>query len=159
MTQQRNGKVARKCEEAIAALLNYATIDQAAKSIGVHERTLRRWQKRPEYQAAFRAARLQLYELASSRVLYLSTAALLALHRNLTSGNPAVEVRAAQIIFQHCRDEIVVDDMRQRIELLEQEFEAKPVVAPSNSVRALAPPLGTSVAVARPAGENESGVS
>jgi hypothetical protein len=33
MTQQRNSKVARKCAEAIAALLKYATIVQVAKGI------------------------------------------------------------------------------------------------------------------------------
>ena len=50
-------KFGRKKEEAIAALLTQPSIEQAARVAGVGPKTLLRWLKLPEFQAAYREAR------------------------------------------------------------------------------------------------------
>jgi hypothetical protein len=51
-------KFGRKKEEAIAALLSQPSIEQAARVAGIGPKTLLRWLKLPEFQAAYREARL-----------------------------------------------------------------------------------------------------
>src|SRR4030081_1824115 len=50
-------KFGRKTEDAIAALLSQRNVDEAARTAGIGTRTLLRWMKDPEFDAAFRAAR------------------------------------------------------------------------------------------------------
>jgi hypothetical protein len=45
-------------QEAIVALLTHRTIEEAARSIGVDPKTLLRWMKEPDLDAAYRAAKL-----------------------------------------------------------------------------------------------------
>ncbi len=47
----------RKKEEAIAALLNHRTIDEAAAAAKISAKTLLRWMKEPEFDTAYRAAK------------------------------------------------------------------------------------------------------
>jgi transposase-like protein len=47
-------KFGRKHEEAIAALLSQRNVDEAARVVGVDPKTLLRWLKMPEFQAAYR---------------------------------------------------------------------------------------------------------
>ena len=57
-------KLSRKQEQVIAALLDRPTIEQAAQQSGLAEKTLRLWMKKPEFQKAYRQARLQLADQA-----------------------------------------------------------------------------------------------
>ena len=50
-------KFSRKMEAAVAALLTQRNHEEAARSVGIGTATLLRWQKEPEFQQAFRAAR------------------------------------------------------------------------------------------------------
>jgi len=50
-------KLGRKQEEAIAALLSQRSIEDAARTCSVGARTLIRWLKLPEFNAAYRDAR------------------------------------------------------------------------------------------------------
>ena len=50
-------KFGRKQEEAIAALLTQRNVEEAARTAGVGTRTLLRWLKMPEFDAAYRQAR------------------------------------------------------------------------------------------------------
>jgi hypothetical protein len=50
-------KLARKQEEAIAALLTQRNIDDAARVAGIGPRTLLRWMKLSEFDCAYRKAR------------------------------------------------------------------------------------------------------
>jgi hypothetical protein len=45
-----------KKEAAITALLTQRTAEDAARSVGIGPATLRRWQKEPEFDAAYREA-------------------------------------------------------------------------------------------------------
>jgi hypothetical protein len=49
-------KFGRKQEEAIAALLTHRIIEEAATSIGISAKTLLRWMKEREFNAAYRRA-------------------------------------------------------------------------------------------------------
>jgi len=45
-------KFGRKKEDAIVALLTHRTVEEAARAIKVATKTLLRWQKEPEFDAA-----------------------------------------------------------------------------------------------------------
>jgi hypothetical protein len=68
-------KFGRKKEAAVAALLTQRTSEDAARSIGIAPATLRRWQKEPEFDAAFRVAKVAAYRQAIARMHQLSGAA------------------------------------------------------------------------------------
>ncbi len=50
-------KFGRKKEEAIVALLTLRTTEEVARSVGVATKTLLRWQKDPEFDVAYHAAK------------------------------------------------------------------------------------------------------
>jgi hypothetical protein len=56
-SRQRRTKFSRKMEEAVAALLTQRNHEEAARAVGIGTATLLRWQKEPEFQQAYRAAR------------------------------------------------------------------------------------------------------
>src|ERR1022692_2410009 len=62
------GKFGRKKEEAIVALLSQRSVDDAARSANVTPRTLYRWMKEPEFDAAYRAAKRAAYGQAIARL-------------------------------------------------------------------------------------------
>ena len=68
-------KFGRKKEEAIAALLTQRNVEEAAKYVGISTRTLLRWIKEPEFQAAYREARRAAYSQAVARLQQGATAA------------------------------------------------------------------------------------
>jgi hypothetical protein len=60
-------KFSRKMEEAVAALLTHRNHEEAARAVGIGTATLLRWQKEPEFQKAFRAARRTAFALPYRR--------------------------------------------------------------------------------------------
>jgi hypothetical protein len=92
-------KLNRKQESAIAALLTAPTHAAAAAAAGVGEATLYRWLKLPEFRWAFRNARRRLVDDAVVRLQAATGRAVDALERNLTAGQPAVQVRAAVAVL------------------------------------------------------------
>ena len=59
-------KFSRKMEAAVAALLTQRNHEEAARSVGIGTATLLRWQKEPEFQQAFRAARRAAHGLSAA---------------------------------------------------------------------------------------------
>lgn len=118
-------KLGRKQEEAIAALLTQRNIDEAASAARVGTRTLLRWMKIPEFDAAYRAARRQAYGQSISRLQQATTAAATTLLKTLVDpATPAsVKVRAAEAIFNHAEKAIEVEDIDARLRELEQAAE------------------------------------
>ena len=55
-------KMLRKKEQAIAALLSQPSIGQAAKKVGIGEKTLFRWLQLDEFKRAYRGARRQVID-------------------------------------------------------------------------------------------------
>jgi hypothetical protein len=115
-------KTANK-EKSLAALLESATITEAAKKCGLSEKTLRRFLADAEFQKEFRAARRVIFEQNIVRLQSLHAGAVDALERNLNCENPSVEVRAAQIIIEGNRKDFETLDILERLEKIENEYQ------------------------------------
>lgn len=119
-------KLGRKQEDAIAALLSQRNIDEAASAAGVGTRTLLRWMKIPEFDAAYREARRQAYGQSISRLQQGSTAAATTLLKVMI--DPATpsstRVRAAEAVLSHAAKAIEIEDIDARLRELEAAAEA-----------------------------------
>jgi transposase len=112
-------KLTRKHEQSIAALLSEPSIKAAAESCGIGEATLYRWLQLPDFQASYRTARRQVVERAVSELQAACGEAVATLKRNLACDNPAVEIRAAQIIIEQAVKGVEIIDLQERVERLE----------------------------------------
>ncbi len=119
-------KLGRKQEDAIAALLSQRNIDEAASAAGVGTRTLLRWMKIPEFDAAYREARRQAYGQSISRLQQGSAAAATTLLKVMI--DPATpsstRVRAAEAVLSHAAKAIEIEDIDARLRELEAAAEA-----------------------------------
>ena len=115
-------KLGRKREEAIAALLTHRNIEEAAGAAGIGARTLLRWLKIPEFQAAYRQARRDAFGQAVARLQQATSAAATTLLKTMIEpATPAsVRVRAAEAIFNHAAKAIEIEDIEARVATLEQ---------------------------------------
>ncbi len=118
-------KFGRKKEDAIVALLTHRTIEEAARAISVAPKTLFRWQKEPEFEAAFRAAKRNAFKQAVGRLHHLSSAAVSTLGKVMLdpATPPAVRVRAADSILDHTAKAIEIEDIEARVSELERAAE------------------------------------
>jgi hypothetical protein len=117
----------RKQEETIAALLTQRNLDEAAKAAKISMRTLMRWLKLPEFQAAYREARRSAYSQAVAKLQQGATAAATTLLKvMLDQGTPAsVKVRAAECVMNHSSKAIEIEDVEYRVAELERAAEAQ----------------------------------
>jgi transposase-like protein len=112
-------KLTRKREAVIAALLTEPTIEAAARRVGVSDRTLRNWMRRPAFAAAYRAARRAVVEVAVGRLQQAAAAAVDALTKNLACDNPAAVNAAAKAIIEQAIRGVGLADLAERVEALE----------------------------------------
>ncbi len=115
-------KTANK-EKVLSALLESATISEAAKTCRLNEKTVRRYLADAEFQTEFRAARRVVFEQNIVRLQSLHAGAIDALERNLTCEIPACEIRAAAIVIEGSRKDFETLDILSRLELLENAVE------------------------------------
>jgi hypothetical protein len=118
-------KLGRKKETAIAALLAQRNTEEAARVANVGLRTLYRWQKDPEFDAAYRAARRAAFGQTTARLQQGSSAAATILMKLMLDANtPAsTRVRAAEIIVIHASKAIEIEDIEARVAELEKTTE------------------------------------
>jgi DNA-binding transcriptional MerR regulator len=88
-------------EKALTALLESASIIEAAQASGLSEKTLRRYLEEKEFSDEYAAARRQIVESAVSGLQQAANEAVETLRRNLTCDNPQAEIRAAQLILDN----------------------------------------------------------
>ena len=82
-------KLERKQEQAIAALLTEATIEDAARKARVSYSGLKGWMQLPEFQSAYRAARAGVLERVVARLVRACDGAVARLEENLdATANP-----------------------------------------------------------------------
>ena len=95
------GKLARKQEEAILALLTQRNVDEAARVTKVAARTLYRWMKDPEFDAAYREAKRAAFSQSIARMHQMSSAAVSTLGKIMVDANAraSTRVRAADSIL------------------------------------------------------------
>jgi len=118
-------KFGHKKEEAIVALLTTRTTEEAARAVNVSAKTLLRWQKEPEFDAAYRAAKRAAFGQSIARLHYLSSAAVSTLGKVMLDATtpPATKVRAADSILDHTLKAIESDDVEARLAALERAAE------------------------------------
>ncbi len=123
-------KFGRKMEAAIAALLTQRNIEDAARSAGIGTRTLMRWLRLPEFQAAYREARRAAYSQCFARLQQGAVAATTTLLKMMIDpGRPAsVRVRAAECVMNHATRAIEIEDIEARVAELERAAELKNVL-------------------------------
>ncbi len=76
-------KFSHKMEQAVVALLTQRNMEEAARSVGISVPTLLRWQKLPEFQAAYREAQRAAYGQAIARLQQGTSAAATTLLKTL----------------------------------------------------------------------------
>jgi hypothetical protein len=77
-----DGKLGRKQEEAIVALLSTRSIEDAARACETPARTLYRWLNDPDFDKAYRAARRKAFGQSTARLQYGASAAASTLLRS-----------------------------------------------------------------------------
>jgi hypothetical protein len=95
--------IGRKKEAAVGALLVHRTIEDAAKAVGVSSKTLQRWQKKPEFKAAYQAARQEALGQCMARLQQASSAAVSTLLKVMVDPTAPAgsRVRAADCVLTH----------------------------------------------------------
>jgi hypothetical protein len=122
------GKLGRKQEEAIVALLSQRNIEDAARAAGVGARTLIRWLKLPEFQVAYREARRAGFSQSIARLQQASSAAATTLLKIMLDVNASAStrVRAADSVLAHAKQAIEIEDIEVRVAALEEAAKTNP---------------------------------
>src|SRR5580692_7687012 len=115
------GKFGRKKEEAIVALMSQRSVEDAARSANVNPRTLYRWMKEPEFDAAYRAAKRAAYGQSIARLHQAAGAAVTTLMKLMVDQNVPASTRArcADNILAHTAKAIELEDFGARLSALE----------------------------------------
>lgn len=115
-------KLARKQEDAIAALLSQRSIEDAKRVCGVGARTLIRWLKLPEFRSEYLKARREVVQQAVARMRQATGAAGIIALKLMTDPNvpAAVRLRAAEFVFDRAIKGIELDDIETRVSALER---------------------------------------
>jgi len=118
-------KFSRKMEAAVAALLTQRNHEEAARAAGIGTATLLRWQKEPEFQNAYRAARRAAHGQSIARLQQATSAAVSTLLKVMVDpSTPAsTRVRAADSVLDHSAKAIELEDIEARLEVLERATE------------------------------------
>ena len=118
-------KLGRKKEEAIVALCSNRSIEDAARACNTPARTLYRWLKEREFDAAYRAARRSAYGQSIARLQQASAAAASTLLKIMIdqSTPPSCRLRAADSILSHAAKAIEIEDLEARVSDLERATE------------------------------------
>ena len=110
-------------EKALTALLECPTIKDAANKCGLSEETLYRYLREADFLSDYRTARRSVMETATTELQKAASEAVETLKRNQACGNPAVEIRAAQIILDNAFKGIETTDILERLEKIEDEHQ------------------------------------
>jgi len=103
-------KMSRMQDRAIAALLSASTIGDAARAVGIGERTLREWMKVPAFRLAYQDARRELIATAIGRLQAGAGVAVDALVEVARHGRPSERIRAASVLLTHARMGVELPD-------------------------------------------------
>src|ERR1700676_4964971 len=105
-------KVSRKRREAIQALLEQPNVGEAARMVGVSPQTLRRWQKDPEFDAEYRAAKRAHVNQAMVRLRQGAVVAVNSILNTMyNSKKPGLRLKAAQTVISLGNDATEIDNL------------------------------------------------
>ena len=119
------GRLGRKQEEAVAALLTQPRVEDAARTAGVSVRTLYRWMREPEFAARYKEARRAASSQCSARLQQMSPAAVSTLGKIMVDPNApaASRVRAASCILERAAQAREIEEIEGRLDALESAAE------------------------------------
>ena len=122
---QPDDKLTVRQHKALSALMTEPNVGKAAIAAEVPERTLRAWLKKPDFDAAYRAARRESVQQATARLQYASSAAVSVLCQLMTRDTVHASIRlsAAKTILELSIKAIEIDDLAARLEALERAYE------------------------------------
>ncbi len=108
--------------KAVLALLHEPMITRAATTVGVHERTLRRWLAEPAFKHAYHAAKREAFSHAIGLTQRYAPVAVTTLVKVMTDPKttPGVKVSAATGLLKFGREGIELDELAERLEALEK---------------------------------------
>jgi hypothetical protein len=114
-------KIRAQTGRSNCSLLSQRNIDEAARVAGVGARTLIRWLKLPEFQAAYREARRAAFGQSIARLQQASSAAVSTLLKAMVDPGtpPSTKVRAAESVLNHAAKAIEIEDIQARVAALE----------------------------------------
>jgi phage terminase small subunit len=118
---QSAGKLTRKQEALISALLTAPSLAAAAQQAGLSEVTAWRWLKEPTFQAAYRAARRAVVQHAITQMQQATGEAVETLRAVMQNAEaPAsAKVSAAKTILDTAVKAVEIEDLEARITALE----------------------------------------
>ena len=114
-------KLPRKRQQAIAALLNYPTVVEAARAVGVAEVTLYRWLADSSFKEAFRKAKALIVDQAITKLQQAASEAVKTLRDIMVdaSRKDSARVSAAKAILDHTLRATEMENLALRIDRLE----------------------------------------
>jgi hypothetical protein len=121
---ENGSKLSWKQDRAIQALLQEPTTLAAARAAGVGETTIWRWLNQPDFKSRYLAARRQVVDGAIADLQRHAGDAVKALVRNMTSGKPHVEIRAALGILDQAIKGVELVELEERISRIEELLRA-----------------------------------
>ncbi len=109
-----------------AALLTQRNVEEAARAAGISTPTLIRWQKEPEFAAAYREARRAAFRQSIARLQQASSAAAATVLKiMLDQSTPAsCRLRAAESVLSVAAKSSEIEDLEARISELERAMTA-----------------------------------
>jgi hypothetical protein len=115
-------KLGHKKEAAIVALLSHRSIEDAARAVDVAPKTILRWLKEPDFDAAYREARRAAFGQSVARLQQASGAAVSTLLKLMVDANVPASTRArcADSVLSHTAKAIELDDIEARVSQLER---------------------------------------
>ena len=119
-------KFGRKKEEAVAALLVQRNLEDAARAVGISAKTLLRWMKEPEFDAAYRAAKRTAFGQAIARLQQGSSAAATTLLKLMLdpATPPSTRARCSESVLSLANKAIELENIEARVAALERATEA-----------------------------------
>jgi hypothetical protein len=116
------GKLNRKHEQAVVALLNEPTLQAAAACVGVGEVTLWRWMQREDFHKEYRQARRKAVSVAIAGIQRASSEAVRTLREVMTDNDAPCtsRVTAAKAVLELALKAVELEDLAERVETLER---------------------------------------
>jgi len=119
----KSGKLNRKMETTIVALLNQPTFTLAAENAGISETTLWRWLQREDFKKAYKEARKQAVNQAIAHIQQISGEAVNTLREVMNDGaKETARVTAARAILELTLKAYEIEDIEERLEALEERM-------------------------------------
>ena len=123
----KTGRLTRKQEQAIAALLSSPTIEEAAKSSGIGRTTIFKFLQNETFRDAYREARGQVVRQAITQAQGACSEAVEVLKEimNDKQSPSSTRVAAARTILETSVKAVELEEIITRIERIEKKIENK----------------------------------